>query len=81
MSGETVAAKPRWRPHTHAASGRPKHRYDSAEAAWATAKKIADEDLDKGVWRRCPTAYECPECAGWHVGNWSDEAWRNRPDA
>lgn len=75
-------APARWRPHTHARSDIPKQRYETMAEASAAARKIAADDLDAGRWRNsAPSPYECsdPTCGGFHVGNWSDDAWAQRP--
>lgn len=72
---------PRWRPHTDRL-GRPKVRYLDEPAAVAAAQDLAAQDLADGTaFRRTPVAYPCSDagCGGWHVGNWSDEAYRSRP--
>lgn len=73
------SAKARWRPHTHAHSDAPKIRYADESEAVTAALRLADADLYNGMaFRRTPCAYPCAddECGGWHVGNWSDEAYR-----
>lgn len=71
--------RPRFRPHTHARDGAPKVRFETQEEARQAARELRDADLYNGMaFSRWPTPYLCsdPECGGWHVGNWSDEAMR-----
>lgn len=50
-------------------NGEPKIELTREEAI-AEAKRLADEDLDHGVWKRMPSPYECREGGHWHVGNY-----------
>lgn len=52
------------------------------EEAIAVVEALRDADLESGMaFRFDPSPYPCsdPECGGFHVGNWSDAAYRNRP--
>lgn len=72
-------AESRWRPHTHR-DGAPKTRYATMGDAVEACRALIDRDDLNGRLRNSnPSPYPCEECSGWHVGNWSDEAWRNRP--
>jgi hypothetical protein len=77
---DSTPPEPRWRPHTHAHSGKPKHRYDTMAEAAAAARRISDDDLLAGRFISHPSPYECsdPTCGGFHVGNWSDAAWQRQ---
>jgi hypothetical protein len=76
-----VSTQPRWRPHTHAGGGAKVRHATQAEAV-AAAHALRDADLLNGMaFRRWPAPYPCSDsaCGGWHVGNWSDRAYRSRP--
>jgi len=82
MSTARETTDARYHPHTHARSELPKKRYaDLAEAAEACRRIVEADDLNGRLRNSAPSPYPCsdPECGGWHVGNWSDEAYRNRP--